>query len=523
MFDTRSTWFNHELQFHHVDWSCPLCLHVPFPSRDALLSHIASGHAGMFSNEQMLAITENCKRPLNRISPGNCPFCDEWSKKLRAANPEILQSNITVTPSQFMKHVGHHMQQLALFALPRNDGEVMDSAGTAADLDRDENSGVIESASSSEDEEQGSQHSLKPVDLGNVAQQKYDRGGNNRNSDTASASSSEVENVPQHPLPSIDQGNDALDESAASFRARASDAELALSRELSRGVPSSCESANRTFQHDARSENPAPDVKAYISHSSIYEGYIFTKMEPEQPGHIETWAYVRRTIMPESQNDMRQEVARQYRKGITGMQQFEAPEMAGYKRRQIERLIKDRACRDDQKFEYRLVSVKLKTRQLRSGNYENIAMRVILGRQSRLLATSDPESDAMVTPAQPNEIVDLYDWEWHFIDDHGRKEGPFTGKDMYARYKNGNLRFKTLIRRPGGEGYHTLLDHLEGADELDEDFLLPVRTKIAKLFEKSRIRRYRKKIGEKIYIRPNLEERQIRSQLQAYARTLGRT
>jgi len=138
-----------------------------------------------------------------------------------------------------------------------------------------------------------------------------------------------------------------------------------------------------------------------------YEGYLFTKNRAEHAGQKETWAYVRRTSMPISQADMRDQVQKQYKKGVSALKQYEAPEMQGFKRRQVDRLIEDRERRDDPNFQYRLASIKLEQRKLRSGKYENGAMRIILKRQLRPGVPVHPAM-APVGPLNPsNEIIDL--------------------------------------------------------------------------------------------------------------------
>ncbi|CAG8971715.1 hypothetical protein HYALB_00003183 [Hymenoscyphus albidus] len=52
--------------------------------------------------------------------PPECLFCEDWEGKLRRINPHIAPSEeFFVSPSQFKHHVGKHMEQLALFAVPR--------------------------------------------------------------------------------------------------------------------------------------------------------------------------------------------------------------------------------------------------------------------------------------------------------------------------------------------------------------------------------------------------------------------
>lgn len=155
-----------------------------------------------------------------------------------------------------------------------------------------------------------------------------------------------------------------------------------------------------------RGVNPRRASEGNTKSLVSYEGYIFTKNRAEHAGQKETWAYVRRTSMPISQTDMKDQVQRQYKKGMTAMKQYEASEMQGFKRRQVDRLIEDRERRDDPNFQYHLASIKLEQRRLRSGKYENGTMRVILRRQLRPGIPFHPAM-APVGPPPSNEIIDI--------------------------------------------------------------------------------------------------------------------
>lgn len=132
MFAERSTWFNHEMQAHRVERRCPVCAHAAFQSSRAFESHLHGHHAQQFTKEQVVALANTCRQSVNKISPHACPFCDEWSTKLQDANPDLPSQNLVVTISQFQHHVGSHMEQLALFALPRDHEDQDASTGAAA-------------------------------------------------------------------------------------------------------------------------------------------------------------------------------------------------------------------------------------------------------------------------------------------------------------------------------------------------------------------------------------------------------
>lgn len=72
--------------------------------------------------------TKLCLVPVDGIDPSDCPLCDEWGLRVRERQAKIDPESaaegqqILVTISQFRKHLGNHLEQIALFALPRGVG-----------------------------------------------------------------------------------------------------------------------------------------------------------------------------------------------------------------------------------------------------------------------------------------------------------------------------------------------------------------------------------------------------------------
>ena len=135
MFADRSTWFSHELQVHRIEWCCPFCTHSPLQSLESFEDHLQNRHAQKFVKEQLSALGATCQQSIERISPQACPFCDEWFVKLKDANPDLAGETLVVTPAQFQHHVGTHMEQLALFALPKDHEDAVESTGVAGGAD----------------------------------------------------------------------------------------------------------------------------------------------------------------------------------------------------------------------------------------------------------------------------------------------------------------------------------------------------------------------------------------------------
>ena len=155
--------------------------------------------------------------------------------------------------------------------------------------------------------------------------------------------------------------------------------------------------------HDAFDNNS----KGLVS----YEAYMFTKEPAEYIGRKETWGYCRRTAMLVSQGSLAEQLNKQCQKGELASKQYHAPEMKGFKQRQIDRLIDRRNARDDPRFQHQLASVKLDQRRVQSGNIETNSMHVILKRQPRQGIIFDPSWRTGVLPILSNEIVDLTDQE----------------------------------------------------------------------------------------------------------------
>lgn len=142
-----------------------------------------------------------------------------------------------------------------------------------------------------------------------------------------------------------------------------------------------------------------------------YESYKFTKEPAKHIGRKETWGYCRRTTVLVSQGSLAEQLNKQYQRGELASKQYHAPEMKGFKQRQIDRLIDRRNARDGSRFQYQLALVKLDQRRVKSGNIETNSMFVVLKRQPRKGITFDPSWRTGVLPILSDEVVDLTDQE----------------------------------------------------------------------------------------------------------------
>ncbi|KAM0801423.1 ankyrin repeat-containing domain protein [Usnea florida] len=116
-FRSQHAWFEHELLAHRCRWVCSECS-TDFRSSHDLKEHVGQHHHGLISKQQLSAFLEKSKRSVESIRPSECPFCDDsWAR----ADSSFVCSDeaLFVKPDQFRRHVGKHLEQVALFSLPR--------------------------------------------------------------------------------------------------------------------------------------------------------------------------------------------------------------------------------------------------------------------------------------------------------------------------------------------------------------------------------------------------------------------
>lgn len=138
-----------------------------------------------------------------------------------------------------------------------------------------------------------------------------------------------------------------------------------------------------------------------------YEGWSFTKQPAVRPDQKETWALVVKTPLSVSQNELRDQIMKQRKKGKSATDQLAGPDMNGFKRRQVERLIADRTGTDpDTRFEYKLGALKLDQKESKRFGKQTISMQVILKRQVRNGLTQLSSGYGRIQEVD-GEIVDL--------------------------------------------------------------------------------------------------------------------
>jgi hypothetical protein len=151
MFGSRNEWFAHELQNHRREWTCPYCEHVPFSSKTMFSKHVTSVH-GAGAGPQLEALILQCEEPVDKISPTACRLCNEWEANLLDSNQDAKRAFLNEgkkveqcgTLAQFRRHLGRHMEQLALFALPIDDGEEAEDQSDSQSYDNESARSEIE-------------------------------------------------------------------------------------------------------------------------------------------------------------------------------------------------------------------------------------------------------------------------------------------------------------------------------------------------------------------------------------------
>jgi hypothetical protein len=105
-FPTRRSWADHEFSYHRVDkhWNCPQCLDE-LPSTDSWKEHLAHEHGITYSGSEYQDAIETAENTTPQpYETQQCPLC--------LVVPGHSQKS-------FINHVGEHLEEIALAALPR--------------------------------------------------------------------------------------------------------------------------------------------------------------------------------------------------------------------------------------------------------------------------------------------------------------------------------------------------------------------------------------------------------------------
>jgi len=116
LFSSRHEWFEHELANHRRTWRCDECV-ISFPSVEAFRAHLNTCYPSTTLSTDMKALISRAEQAVRQIPALDCPLCDVLNSQLQKLNH--TQEDVTVSSEYFKKHLGRHLEKLALFALPR--------------------------------------------------------------------------------------------------------------------------------------------------------------------------------------------------------------------------------------------------------------------------------------------------------------------------------------------------------------------------------------------------------------------
>jgi hypothetical protein len=148
MFDSLSTWRGHEME-HRRKWSCPLCS-TSCKEEAATEAHLMRSHCDIVGPHNLESLLRISSHPSEFLLASECPFCD-WNAALRKQNPAPEGTELSVPSNRFLKHLGKHLEELALFVIPQpeQDDEDSDQLGSDAVHAAEADDGTTMSALSS--------------------------------------------------------------------------------------------------------------------------------------------------------------------------------------------------------------------------------------------------------------------------------------------------------------------------------------------------------------------------------------
>jgi hypothetical protein len=98
---------------------------------DSKLGHISINSHGDSGVSQVDALLQTSSRPSEYLKAADCPLCD-WSSILRKRNTTSQGQDLVVPSRRFMKHLGRHLEEIALFVIPQPDDD--DDEGGSEDV-----------------------------------------------------------------------------------------------------------------------------------------------------------------------------------------------------------------------------------------------------------------------------------------------------------------------------------------------------------------------------------------------------
>ena len=122
-YESRRRWSNHEIHHHRRIWTCYTHCNRDFRSRDDFERHIRRNLPSGLTTSQIPLFIDNSAAPVPQDSSNAvCPLCGDQ-----------LGGNMLL-----IKHLGRHLEEIALFALPQGSSDSDDR--WASDLEKDDTS-----------------------------------------------------------------------------------------------------------------------------------------------------------------------------------------------------------------------------------------------------------------------------------------------------------------------------------------------------------------------------------------------
>lgn len=110
---------------HRREWFCPHCNLVYHDKLKARM-HIIQHYDNSDGHHQADLLLQTSSRLPEYLSADDCPFCD-WSATLRKRNIASKEFDLKVPSRRFMKHLGRHLEEIALFVVPQPEEDQFDS------------------------------------------------------------------------------------------------------------------------------------------------------------------------------------------------------------------------------------------------------------------------------------------------------------------------------------------------------------------------------------------------------------
>ncbi|KAH7126101.1 hypothetical protein EDB81DRAFT_663785 [Dactylonectria macrodidyma] len=107
----RHNWADHVYKYHWKTWTCSLGCNEPFSSLKDMKHHLKYAHAAASESAHLDSLLSLCEMLKLVNESENCPLCNESLQTLK----------------HYLRHVGRHQEDLALFALPQLPGDQDDN------------------------------------------------------------------------------------------------------------------------------------------------------------------------------------------------------------------------------------------------------------------------------------------------------------------------------------------------------------------------------------------------------------